>query len=108
MVEAGAQMITVHGRTRTQGFSRQERSRDHPRVRDAVPAHIPVVGNGDVVDVEGYRACARDRLRRGDDRPRRAWATRGCSRACARLAPAARSRAADARRARRVFAATSS
>ena len=55
LVEAGAQMITVHGRTRTQGFAGRS---DHDiirLVRDAVPAHIPVVGNGDVVDVEGYR-----------------------------------------------------
>ncbi len=54
LVEAGASMITVHGRTRSQGFSG---SCDLPiirAVRDAVPAHIPVIGNGDVVDVAGY------------------------------------------------------
>jgi tRNA-dihydrouridine synthase B len=56
MVEAGAQMITVHGRTRTQGFSGKSDNDIIRRVRDAVPSHIPVVGNGDVIDVDGFRA----------------------------------------------------
>src|SRR5262249_3255667 len=55
MVEAGAKMITVHGRTRTQGFSGKSDPDIIRRVRDALPAHIPLVGNGDVIDVEGYR-----------------------------------------------------
>lgn len=54
MVEAGAQMITVHGRTRTQGFSGHSDPEIIRLVRAAVPSHIPVVGNGDVTDVEGY------------------------------------------------------
>src|SRR4029079_11751809 len=54
MVEAGAQMITVHGRTRTQGFSGKSDPDIIKLVREAVPAHIPVVGNGDVLDVEGF------------------------------------------------------
>src|SRR5512143_1978247 len=54
MVEAGAKMITVHGRTRTQGFSGQSDPDIIQQVRDAVPPRIPVVGNGDVVDVAGY------------------------------------------------------
>ncbi|MGE0549578.1 MAG: tRNA dihydrouridine synthase DusB [Kofleriaceae bacterium] len=54
MVEAGAKMITVHGRTRTQGFSGKSDPDIIRMVRDAVPSHIPVVGNGDVIDVEGY------------------------------------------------------
>jgi nifR3 family TIM-barrel protein len=54
MVEAGAQMITVHGRTRTQGFSGKSDPEMIRLVREAVPRHIPVVGNGDVVDVEGF------------------------------------------------------
>jgi nifR3 family TIM-barrel protein len=54
MVEAGAKMITVHGRTRTQGFSGKSDPDIIKLVRDAVPSHIPVVGNGDVTDVEGY------------------------------------------------------
>ena len=55
LVEAGAQMITVHGRTRTQGFSGKSSPDIIRLVHEAVPAHIPVVGNGDVVDVDGYR-----------------------------------------------------
>lgn len=54
MVEAGAAMITVHGRTRTQGFSGKADLDIIRRVRAAVPAVIPVVGNGDVVDIAGY------------------------------------------------------
>jgi nifR3 family TIM-barrel protein len=55
LVEAGAAMITVHGRTRTQGFAGRSDLDIIRKVRDAVPAHIPVVGNGDVVDVDGWR-----------------------------------------------------
>jgi tRNA-dihydrouridine synthase B len=47
-------MITVHGRTRTQGFSGKADHEIIRQVRDAVPSHIPVVGNGDVVDVSGF------------------------------------------------------
>jgi tRNA-dihydrouridine synthase B len=54
MVEAGAKMITVHGRTRTQGFSGKSDPDIIRQVRDALPSHIPLVGNGDVVDVAGY------------------------------------------------------
>src|SRR5262245_12291235 len=54
LVEAGAKMITVHGRTRTQGFSGKSDPDIIRRVRRALPAHIPLVGNGDVIDVEGY------------------------------------------------------
>lgn len=54
LVEAGAQMITVHGRTRTQGFSGHSDREIIRLVRDALPKHIPLVGNGDVVDVAGY------------------------------------------------------
>src|SRR3954468_1737489 len=54
MVEAGAQMITVHGRTRTQGFSGKSDPDIIKLVRDALPSHIPLVGNGDVVDIDGY------------------------------------------------------
>jgi len=56
MVEAGAEMITVHGRTRTQGFSGKSDRVIIKRVRDAVPRHVPVVGNGDVVTVDDYFA----------------------------------------------------
>jgi tRNA-dihydrouridine synthase B len=56
MVEAGAAMITVHGRTRTQGFSGKSSREIIARVRKAVPPHIPVVGNGDVVSAADYLA----------------------------------------------------
>lgn len=56
LVEAGARMITVHGRTRSQKFLGKS-SRDIIRkVREAVPVAIPVVGNGDVVTVDDYFA----------------------------------------------------
>jgi tRNA-dihydrouridine synthase B len=59
MVEAGAKMITVHGRTRSQGFAGKSDPEIIAAVRAAVPAEIPVIGNGDVVDVEGYLALRR-------------------------------------------------
>jgi nifR3 family TIM-barrel protein len=55
MVEAGARMITVHGRTRTQGFSGVVNREVIRRVRDALPAGVPVCGNGDVTTVEDDR-----------------------------------------------------
>jgi nifR3 family TIM-barrel protein len=64
MVEAGAAMITVHGRTRTQGFSGTSDLGIIRKVREAVPRHVPVVGNGDVIDVAGY---ARMRAETGCD-----------------------------------------
>ncbi len=54
MVEAGAKMITVHGRTRKQGFTGSSSNEIIRRVREEVPAHIPVVGNGDVTSVQGF------------------------------------------------------
>jgi nifR3 family TIM-barrel protein len=48
LVDAGASMITVHGRTRAQGFSGTVRLPPIAEVRAALPRHIPVVGNGDV------------------------------------------------------------
>jgi nifR3 family TIM-barrel protein len=55
LVGAGAAMITVHGRTRAQGFSGVARMEPIAAVRAALPAAIPVVGNGDVKDVAAYR-----------------------------------------------------
>jgi tRNA-dihydrouridine synthase B len=54
LVEAGASMITVHGRTRAQGFSGHSDRGIIGKVRAALPAHIPVVGNGDVLTVDDY------------------------------------------------------
>jgi nifR3 family TIM-barrel protein len=55
LVDAGAAMITVHGRTRAQGFSGAARLEPIGAVRAALPPEIPVIGNGDVKDVAGYR-----------------------------------------------------
>jgi tRNA-dihydrouridine synthase B len=54
LVDAGAAMITVHGRTRAQGFSGSVRLPPIAAVRAALPREIPVVGNGDVKDVAAY------------------------------------------------------
>jgi nifR3 family TIM-barrel protein len=54
MAEAGAALITVHGRTRTQGFSGRADWRIIRQVKEAV--RVPVVGNGDVVDAASMRA----------------------------------------------------
>jgi tRNA-dihydrouridine synthase B len=54
MVEAGAAAIAVHGRTRDQGFSGAVRLAPIAEVRRALPARIPVVGNGDVKTVADY------------------------------------------------------
>lgn len=59
MVDAGAKMITVHGRTRSQGFSGSSDPEIIAAVRAKVPAEIPVIGNGDVTTVEGYLALRR-------------------------------------------------
>jgi tRNA-dihydrouridine synthase B len=55
MVEAGAALVTVHGRTRDQGYSGQVRLAPIAAVRAAVPKDIPVVGNGDVKTIDDYR-----------------------------------------------------
>ena len=54
LVDAGAAMITVHGRTRAQGFSGTVRLEPIAAARAALPREIPVVGNGDVKDVAAY------------------------------------------------------
>jgi tRNA-dihydrouridine synthase B len=60
LVDAGAAMITVHGRTRAQGFSGLARMEPIAEVRAALPAEIPVVGNGDVKDVAAYQRMRRE------------------------------------------------
>lgn len=55
MVDAGAALITVHGRTRSQGFSGSVRLSPIAAVRAALPANIPVIGNGDVKTVADYQ-----------------------------------------------------
>ncbi|MDZ4696556.1 MAG: tRNA dihydrouridine synthase DusB [Deltaproteobacteria bacterium] len=55
MVDAGAAMITVHGRTRSQGFSGTANLDGIAAVRDKLPASIPVIGNGDVKTLQDYQ-----------------------------------------------------
>jgi tRNA-dihydrouridine synthase B len=55
MVAAGAALVTVHGRTRAQGYSGVVDLELIRAVRDALPPEIPVCGNGDVVDVASFR-----------------------------------------------------
>lgn len=55
LVDAGAAMITVHGRTRAQGFSGTVRLEPIAAVRAALPREIPVIGNGDVKTVNDWR-----------------------------------------------------
>lgn len=60
LVDAGAAMITVHGRTRAQGFSGEARLAPIAAVRAALPPEIPVLGNGDVKDVAAYQRMRRE------------------------------------------------
>lgn len=48
VVAAGASAICVHGRTRDQMYSGEASLEGIARVREAVPASVPVYGNGDV------------------------------------------------------------
>ncbi len=50
---AGAVAITVHGRTRAQGYSGKAQWEHIARVKEAV--RIPVIGNGDVLDAQSAR-----------------------------------------------------
>ena len=51
--EAGASAITVHGRTRSQGYSGKVDLNIIKEVKEAVS--IPVIGNGDIVDIESAK-----------------------------------------------------
>lgn len=52
---AGASAVCVHGRTREQMYRPGVDLAVIAAVRDALPAHIPVIGNGDVRDAASYR-----------------------------------------------------
>lgn len=56
MADAGAQLITVHGRTREQMYAPSCDVAVIRAVREAVPHEIPVIGNGDI-------CCAADAVR---------------------------------------------
>lgn len=51
--EAGASAITVHGRTRSQGYSGKCDLEIIKKVKENVK--IPVIGNGDIVDIESAK-----------------------------------------------------
>ena len=48
MADSGAELITVHGRTREQMYSPSSDNEVVRLVREAVPDNIPVIGNGDI------------------------------------------------------------
>lgn len=48
MADAGAQLITVHGRTREQMYAPSCDLSVIRAVRDSVPDNVPIVGNGDI------------------------------------------------------------
>lgn len=55
-VDAGAKAVSVHGRTKM-GWYREKVDKGVIRaVREAVPREVPVIGNGDVVDLESALA----------------------------------------------------
>ena len=54
-VSAGAAAVCVHGRTREQMYRPGVDLDRIAAVREALPAHIPVIGNGDVCDAASYR-----------------------------------------------------
>ncbi|MFN6460397.1 MAG: tRNA dihydrouridine synthase DusB [Nostoc sp. DedVER02] len=55
MEDSGAQMITVHGRTRAQGYNGNARWEWITRVKEVLS--IPVIGNGDIFSVEAAVKC---------------------------------------------------
>ncbi|WP_193196870.1 tRNA dihydrouridine synthase DusB [Nostoc sp. MG11] len=55
MEDAGAKMITVHGRTRAQGYNGNARWEWITRVKEVLS--IPVIGNGDIFTVEAAVKC---------------------------------------------------
>lgn len=55
MEDAGAQMITVHGRTRAQGYNGAARWEWIGRVKEVLS--IPVIANGDIFSVEAAVKC---------------------------------------------------
>jgi nifR3 family TIM-barrel protein len=58
MEDAGAQMITVHGRTRAQGYNGNARWEWIGQVKEVLS--IPVIGNGDIFSVEAAVKCLQE------------------------------------------------
>ncbi len=52
--DAGAEVLTIHGRTRAQGYGDQVDYEKIAQIKQALS--IPVVGNGDIVDFSTYQA----------------------------------------------------
>ena len=55
MEDAGAQMITIHGRTRAQGYNGAAKWEWIRRVKEVLS--IPVIGNGDIFSVDSAVRC---------------------------------------------------
>jgi tRNA-dihydrouridine synthase B len=55
MEDAGAKMITVHGRTRAQGYNGNARWEWIARVKEVLS--IPVIGNGDIFSIAAAVKC---------------------------------------------------
>ncbi|HEY9631466.1 MAG TPA: tRNA dihydrouridine synthase DusB [Coleofasciculaceae cyanobacterium] len=55
MQDAGAQMLTLHGRTRSQGYNGSARWEWITRVKEALS--IPVIANGDIFSVDAAVRC---------------------------------------------------
>ncbi len=55
MEDAGAKMITIHGRTRSQGYTGPAKWEWIRRVKEVLS--IPVIGNGDIFSVEAAMRC---------------------------------------------------
>ena len=55
--EGGADFITIHARTKADGYTRPARWESLAKIREV--SHIPVVANGDINSVEDYIKCAK-------------------------------------------------